>query len=91
MEQVGRCRLTELFKLVEDSRLAGYIVQRMENLRKVILPQVQKVPAKETQRELLVIVDLKGQIMKMTSKRVYNLLNQVIMQLQRYYPETLHQ
>ena len=29
--------------------------------------------------------------MKMTSKRVYNLLNQVIAQFQRYYPETLHQ
>lgn len=36
------------------------------------------------------ILDLKGQIMKMASKRVYNLIESAINSFQRYYPETLY-
>lgn len=86
IEQIGGCRLTEMFKIVDDSRLTSYLLQRMEHLRKEVLPHVNKVLLRVTQRELLVIVDLKGQIMKMTSKKVYNILNQAIVQFQRYYP-----
>ena len=83
IELVGSIKVPELFKVIEDQTLVSYFAQKMAHLYKNIFPLTEK-------KELLVIIDLKGQLSKIVSKKTFKIVNQIATVGQNFYPGTLY-
>jgi hypothetical protein len=71
----------ELGKMIDDDALVGYTFQRLLHINEQVLKEKEAV---------IWIVDLTGKIMQLASKRVYNSLEKIIVNAQKYFPGLLH-
>lgn len=81
VDRFGNLRVQDLGKLFEDDELLFYTNQRMLELSERVL---------EERDQVVWIVDLAGKIMQLASKKTLELLEKIIDNLQRYFPEMLH-
>lgn len=81
LDRIGIIKPNELSKIIDDEALIGYTLQRLIHLSESILKEKEQI---------IWIIDLSGKIMQLASKKMYNNIEKIIINSQKYFPGLLH-
>ena len=81
VDRIGNIKLQNLSKVLDEDELVAYFNQRMCHLAEEVIGDKQQV---------VWIVDLNGKIMQLASKKNMEVLNNVVDNAVKYFPQMLH-
>lgn len=80
VDRVGCVKINEVNKILDEDSLVGYFNQRLLHISERVLNEKEQV---------IWVFDLQGKIMQLASKKTLSLLEKIIENVQKYFPEIL--